>query len=74
MMVSFDVIFLYIIKNYLINVKFTRKTAPPQDKVLGLVNLALTAILYTFNFNFHHQIDSAAMGNIFNNKSNINAH
>ena len=39
-----------------------RKTAIPQDKLLGLVNLVLTATWYTLNSQFYQQTDGAAIG------------
>ena len=39
-----------------------RKTAIPQDKFLGLVNLVLTTTSYTLNSQFYQQTDGAAIG------------
>ena len=72
-MVSFDVTSLYtnipmidtlnIIKDYVdSDDQFARKTAIPQDKCLGLVNLVLTTIWHTFNSQFYQQTDGIAMG------------
>ena len=72
-MVSFDVTSLYtnisiietlnIIKDYVhSDDQFDRKTATPQDKFLGLVNLVLTTTWYTFNTQFYKQTDGVAMG------------
>ena len=63
-MVSFDVTSLHtniptidtlnIIKDYVNNDdEFTRKTAIPQDKFLGLVHLVLTTTWYTCNSQFY---------------------
>ena len=40
---------LSIIKDYVNDDHFTRKTAIPQDKFLDLVNLVLTTFRYTFS-------------------------
>ena len=71
-MVSFDVTSLYtnipivdtlnIIKDYVNNDQFIRKTTIPQDKFLDLVNLVLTITWYTFNSRFFQQTDGVAMG------------
>ena len=72
-MVSFHVPFLYtniiiidtlnIIKEYVNNYnQFTRKTAIPQDKFLGLVDLVLTTNWYIFNSTFYQQTDDVALG------------
>ena len=72
-MVSFDVTSLYMnihiidtlntIKDYVNNGnQFPRKTAIPQDKCLGLVNLVLTTTWYTFNSQFYQQTDGVGMG------------
>ena len=71
-MVSFDVTSLYmnipiidmlnIIKDYVNDDQFTRKTAVSQDKFLGLVHLVLRTTWYTFNSQFYQQIDGVAMG------------
>ena len=56
---------LNIIKDYPNNdYQFTRKTAMPQDKFLGLVHLVLTTIWYTFNPQFYQQTDGVAMGDL----------
>ena len=71
--VSFDVTSLYtniplidtlnIIKGYVNNDQFTRKTAIPQDLVPhDLVNVVLTTTLYTINSQFYQQTDGDAMG------------
>ena len=62
-MVSFDVTSLYmnipiidalnIIKDYVNNDQFTRKTAIPQDNFLDLVHLVLTTTWHTFNSQFY---------------------
>ena len=71
-MVSFDVTSLYtnipiidtlnIIKDYVNDDQFTRKTAIPQDKFLDLVHLVLTTTWYAFNSQFYQQTDGVAMG------------
>ena len=71
-MVSFDVTSLYtsipiihtlnIIKDYVNDDQFTRKTAIPQDKFFDLVNLVLTTAWYTFNCQFYQKTDGVAMG------------
>ena len=71
-MVSFNTISLYtnipiidalhIIKNYVNNDQFTRKTAMPQDRFLALINLALRTTWYTFDSQFYQQTDGVAMG------------
>ena len=71
-MVSFDVTSLYmnipiidmlnIIKDYVNDDQFTRKTAVSQDKFLGLVHLVLRTTWYTFDSQFYQQIDGVAMG------------
>ena len=40
---------LSIIKDYVNDDHFTRKTAIPQDKFLDLANLVLTTFWYTFS-------------------------
>ena len=72
MMVSLDVtsFHIFLLQDHLINGKFIRKMAVPQNKFLDLDHMVLTTTLYTFNFKFHPQTDDAAMGN---NKRNINA-
>ena len=71
-MVSFDVTFLYtnipvinrlsIIKDYVNNDDHcTKKTAIPQNKFLDLVNLVLTTIWYTFNYQFYEEPDGVVM-------------
>ena len=71
-MVLFEVTSLYtnipiidtlnIIKNYVNDDQFSRKTAIPQDKFLDLVHLVLTTTLYTFNSQFYQQTDGISMG------------
>ena len=71
-MVSLDVTSLYtnipivdmlnIIKDYVNNDQFIRKTTTPQDKFLDLVNPVLTTTWYTFNSRFYQQTDGVAMG------------
>ena len=54
---------LSIIKDYVHNDdQFTKKTAIPQEKFLDLINLALRATWYTFNFQFYQKTDDVAMG------------
>ena len=70
-MVSFDVTSLYmnipiidtinIIKNYVNDDQFTRKTAIPQNKFLDLVYL-LTTTWYIFDSQFYQQTDGVAIG------------
>ena len=56
---------LNIIKDYPNNDdQFTRKTATPQDKFLGLVHLVLTTIWYNFISQFYQQTDGVAMGGL----------
>ena len=71
-MVSFGVTSLYtnipiidtlnIIKDYINDDQFTRKTFVPQDKFLDLVHLVLTTTWYTFDSQFYQQTDGVAMG------------
>ena len=71
-MVSFDVTSLHtnipiidtlnIIKDYVNDDQFTRKTAIPQDKFLDLVHVVLATTWYTFNSQFYQQTDGVAMG------------
>ena len=52
-----------IIKDYVNNDdQFNRKTGITQDRFLGLANLVLAIIWYTFNSHFYQQIDGVAMG------------
>ena len=46
---------LNIIKDYVNDDQFTRKTAIPPDKFLDLINLVLTTTWYTFNPQFYQQ-------------------
>ena len=71
-MVLFDVTSLYknisiidvldIIKDYVNDDQFTRKTVIPKDNFLDLVNLVLTTTWCTFNAQFYQQTDGFAMG------------
>ena len=52
-----------MIKDYVNNDDpFTGKTAIPKDKFLGLVNLVLATIDFTFNSQFYQETDSIVMG------------
>ena len=51
-----------IIKDYVNDDQFTRKTAIHQDKFLDLVHLVLITTWYTFNCQFYQQTDGIAMG------------
>ena len=53
---------LNIIKDYVNDDQFTRKTAKPQDKFLDLINLVLTNTWYKFNSQFYQQTDGIEMG------------
>ena len=79
-MVSFDVTSLYtnlpvinrssIIKDYINNDDHcTKKTAIPQNKFLDLVNLVLTNIWYTLNYQFYKEPDGVVMGGTASSKT-----
>ena len=43
-------------------IQFARKTTIPQDKIIDVFNLLLTATWHTFNSQFYQQTDDVAMG------------